>query len=204
MKGCPPQPGFTDMQRITSADSVELDHRVGGRPGVQRQAGEAAGLADRAQRAIGVGVGLEVERDAIGARAGELGDLIGRALDHQVDVDRAAGLVDLVGDRARDQRPDGDRRDEVAVHHVDVDHPRAGGHHLGDLGAEPREVGGEDRGRDPPGREQLAATPRLVGSGHQTGFSIESPQCWQSMSSEVLMRTIVWCSPQFGHCETSS
>ena len=127
MKGCPPQPGFTDMQRITSADSVELDHRVGGRPGVQREAGEAAGLADRPESSMSVGVGLEVEGDAIGACTGELGDLIGRAFDHQVDVDRAAGLVDLVGDRACHQRSDGDRRDEVAVHDVNVDEPRAGG-----------------------------------------------------------------------------
>ena len=61
MNGCPPQPGFTDMQRITSADVGELGDRLGGRPGVQRQAGQAAGLADRPQGAVGVGVGLEVE-----------------------------------------------------------------------------------------------------------------------------------------------
>ena len=207
MKGCPPQPGFTDMQRITSADSVQLRHRVGGRPGVERQARQAAGLADRAEGAVSVGVGLEVEGDAVGARPGELGDLIGGALDHQVDVERAAGLVDLVGDRARDQRPDGDRRDEVAVHDVDVDQPRAGGHHLGDLGAEPREVGGEDRRRDSPAanrsRGELARVSPVAASIRRPR-SIEWPQCWQSMSSEALMRTIVWCSPQFGHCETSS
>jgi hypothetical protein len=39
---------------------------------------------------------------------------------------------------------------------------------------------------------------------HQTGLSIELPQCWQRMSSVLLMRAIVWCSPQSGHCETSS
>ena len=49
------------------------------------------------------------------------------------------------------------------------------------------------------------AAGRLVGGSlDQIDLSIESPQCWQSMSSEVLMRAIVWCSPQFGHCETSS
>jgi hypothetical protein len=36
------------------------------------------------------------------------------------------------------------------------------------------------------------------------GLSIESPQVWQIMSSVVLIRAIVWCSPQLGHCETSS
>ncbi len=34
--------------------------------------------------------------------------------------------------------------------------------------------------------------------------NIESPQCWHCMSSVRLMRAIVWCSPQFGHWETSS
>jgi len=29
-------------------------------------------------------------------------------------------------------------------------------------------------------------------------------QVWQVISSVVLIRAIVWCSPQFGHCETSS
>ena len=72
------------------------------------------------------------------------------SLDHQVDVEDAAGLVDPVGDRGGDQRPDRDRRDEVAVHDVDVDHPRTGVHHLADLGTEPREVGREDRRRHAP------------------------------------------------------
>ena len=117
-------------------------------------------------------------------------------LDHQVDVDRAAGVVDLVGDRRRDQRADRDRRDEVAVHDVDVDHAGAGVDHLADLGAEAGEVGGEDRGRDPALAVEIVAVGRLAA---QTGFSIEWPQCWQSRSSSALMRTIVWCSPQLGH-----
>jgi hypothetical protein len=40
--------------------------------------------------------------------------------------------------------------------------------------------------------------------GDQIGWSIEAPQLWQLMSSVVLILAIVWCSPQFGHCETSS
>ncbi|HEU4905621.1 MAG TPA: hypothetical protein VFT19_05835 [Solirubrobacterales bacterium] len=36
------------------------------------------------------------------------------------------------------------------------------------------------------------------------GLNIESPQVWQVMSSVVLIRAIVWCSPQLGHCETNS
>jgi hypothetical protein len=38
----------------------------------------------------------------------------------------------------------------------------------------------------------------------QIGWSIEAPQLWQLMSSVVLILAIVWCSPQFGHWDTSS
>ncbi len=105
--------------------------------------------------------------DRVGAGARELLDLIARALDHQMDVDRSAGIVDLIGDRSGHQRADRDRRDEVAVHDVDVNHASAGSHHLGHLRAEAGEVGGEDRGGDPGRAIELRAR-----FGH-TGFSIE-------------------------------
>ncbi len=64
-----------------------------------------------------------------------------------------------------------------------------------------------------PSREKSAeridgATRRSASSSRHplvhTCLSIESPHIWQVMSSLVLIRAIVWCSPQFGHCETSS
>jgi hypothetical protein len=82
-----------------------------------------------------VGGGLGVKGDRVGARLGEGLDLTFGLLDHQVDVENAAGFMDLIGDRRGDQRPDRDRRHEMAVHHVEVDDPRAGAHHLVDLGA---------------------------------------------------------------------
>jgi hypothetical protein len=54
----------------------------------------------------------------------------------------------------------------VAVHHVDVDHARAGVEDLADLLPQPREVGGEDRGGDA----------RQVG---HVACSIELPQLLQ-------------------------
>src|SRR6185295_1186105 len=127
--------------------AYQLGGRVNGGPRVERQPGEAAEIADGVEGAVGVRGRLGVEGDRVGAGAGELLDVPLRALDHQVDVDRAAGVVDLVGDRARHQRADRDRRHEVPVHHVDVDQARARVHHLGDLFAQAGEVGGEDRGR---------------------------------------------------------
>ena len=49
---------------------------------------------------------------------------------------------------------EGDRRHEVAVHDVDVDHPRPGVEHLLDLRAEAGEVGRQDRRGDPPLAQQ--------------------------------------------------
>ena len=80
----------------------------------------------------------------------------------------APGGVDLLGERVDRERPHRDRRHEVAVHDVDVDHPRAGVEHLADLLAQAREVGGEDRGGD---AGEL---------GHQIGWSIELPQLLQA------------------------
>ena len=81
----------------------ELAHDLGRRARVERQAGAAAGVADGGERVVGVRRGLDVDRDAVGARVGEGGDVALGPLDHQVDVDVAAGLVDLVGER-RDDR----------------------------------------------------------------------------------------------------
>ena len=71
----------------------------------------------------------------------------------QVRVDDPTGVVDLVGDRGGEQRPDRDRRHKVPVHHIDVEDPRSGLHHLGDLRPQSREVRREDRRCDP--RERL-------------------------------------------------
>ena len=117
------------------------------------------------------------------------------ALHHQVDVQPAARPADLVAQRLYDQRTDRDRRDEVAVHHVDVDDAGTRLHDGGDLIAQACEVGREDRRENAPPAWQLV--------GHR-GWSIEAPQ-WLQLSIAVLdMRTIVECSPQLGQSDTSS
>ena len=50
-----------------------------------------------------------------------------------------------VGDVGHHLRPEGDHGDEVAVHHVDVDHPGAGVQHLAHLFAHAAEVRRQDR-----------------------------------------------------------
>ena len=95
--------------------------------------------------------------------------------------------MDLVAQRVDDDRAHGDRRDEVPVHHVDVDDLDPGLEHGGDLLAEPCEVGAEDRRRD-----------------RHMGSSMLSPQLWHVVVAVEDIRTIVECEPQFGHTERSS
>ena len=180
MNGCPPQPGLTDMHRTTSAAAPSSETATAGVPGLRAM--PARQPASRIAPACGscAASASKWNGDAVGARTRELVDVIRGALDHQVDVDRPSRIVHLVGDRGGDERPDGYRGHEVAVHHVHVDHPRARLHHLGDLGAELREVGREDRRRHrgAPRRARAAVAGALI-----SGCSIEWPQCWQSMSS---------------------
>jgi hypothetical protein len=127
----------------------------------------------------------------VGARLREVWDVTFGALDHQVHVDDPTRVVHLVGQRVDDQRAHRDRRHEMAVHDVDVDRPRARVHHRRDLLAQAREVGCQDRGRDAVRRAHM-------------GTSIELRQWLQTYSAVSDIRTIVECSPQFGHTERSS
>ena len=120
----------------------------GGVAGLIARPAWQAGLAHRLERVVDVGRRLPVHDQRVGAGGGELLDAPLGALDHQVHVEHAPALVDVVAQRVDDQGADRDRRHEVAVHHVHVDHARAGVHHQLDLLAEAGEVGGEDRGRD--------------------------------------------------------
>ena len=60
-----------------------------------------------------------------------------------------------------------------------------------DLLAEPREVRRQDRRRD-------------AGPAVKIGTSIDSRQWLQAYSAVLDIRTIVECSPQFGHTDASS
>ena len=120
---------------------------------------------DQLQRPVQVRGGFDVDSDVVGAGIGERGNLPLGVLDHQVHIDDPAGRVHLIGQRLDDQRPHGDRRHEMAVHHVDVDDPCPGGHHLLDLGSQTREVGRQDR------RGHVAPTDDFL-SGAQTALSM--------------------------------
>ena len=118
-----------------------LGERLDGGPRVDRDARQAAELADRGEGPVGVRGRLLVEGDRVGAGLGEGLDVALGLGDHQVHVDDAAGIVDGVRDRREDQGADRYRGHEMAVHDVEVDDAGAGVHDLIELRAEPREVG---------------------------------------------------------------
>ena len=125
MNGCPPQPGLTGHAQREVDRVSHLRKRANGRGGVDRDTTPRPTVAHETRGVCDVRRCLGVERDRVGARLDELGDVTLRTLDHQMHVEQAADLLDLLAQRGDDQRADRDRRHEMTVHHVDVDHTRA-------------------------------------------------------------------------------
>ena len=117
--------------------------------GERHQADVEPRLAHGLERVVDVRSGLPVHDDRVGPGAREVLDPALGALDHEVDVERAAAVVHQIPERVDDQRPDRDGRHEVAIHHVHVNHTRAGVHHCLHLVAQTGEVGRQDGWRDP-------------------------------------------------------
>ncbi len=84
-----------------------------------------------------------MERDDVGAGLREIGDVLQRLRDHQMDIQRDA-RVTFQALQHRDA--DGDVRDEMTVHDVVVQPVGAGLFHALRVGTEGAEVGGQERG----------------------------------------------------------
>ena len=84
----------------------------------------------------------------------------------------------------------------MPVHDVDVDDPRAGA--ITSSTRAPRRAKSAERIEGATRRSPSSSLIRCSPRHRHTCLSIESPQCWQVMSSVVLIRAIVWCSPQLG------
>ena len=116
-----------------------------GRPRVDHHASLCTELANERDRAIQMPDGFDVDGHHAGARGDELLDVAIRVLDHQVHVERPCGDA---SDRAHHRRTDRDVRDEVPVHHVDVNQVRAATFGRRDIASERCEVGGQNRRRN--------------------------------------------------------
>jgi hypothetical protein len=115
-----------------------------GGPRVEGEPGPGTRRADGTQRAHRCLGRLRVDGDAARARLGVGGGVPVRVIDHEVAVDRQRGVFEQ---RLDDRQAEGEVRDEVVVHHVDV--KPVGGFLDGlRLVREPREVGRQDAGRD--------------------------------------------------------
>src|SRR5436190_10769841 len=125
------------LERVRRRRGIQSGSRFHRPPAPRRQ------LADRRQRALQVRARFDVHGQHVGAARGELGEVLLRFDDHQVQVEwQACALADGVEDR-KTQRDVGH---EAPVHHVDVDLIRTRGFGARDLLGEDPEVGGQDRG----------------------------------------------------------
>ena len=130
-------------------DEVKLvEHiieRVRRRRGIERPAGFLAERLDALNRAVEVRTRLRMHGDRIRARFGEGVEKRVDGRNHQMDVERLAGVR---AERLHHCRPDGQVGHKMAVHHVDMDPVCAGAVDRAHFLAEPGEVGREDRGGD--------------------------------------------------------
>ena len=118
----PPKPGSTVMTMTMSRSSRYGSRRRQRRLRLDREPGGPAGRPDPPQRRLDRLVDLDVERDRVAAGVEVLVEEPARLVDHQVGVERQPrpapeGLDGL--------RAEGEIRDEVGVHHVEVDPVRA-------------------------------------------------------------------------------
>ena len=105
--------------------------------------------------------GLGLHQQMIGAGLGKSGEIALRLDDHQMNVE---GLCRRAADRLQHDRPDGDVRNETAVHHIDMDPVGAGSVDGADLLAQAREIGRQNRRRDDDRRRPSALTDTLASS----------------------------------------
>ena len=137
MKDWPPQPGLTVMQRTRSAMPRSSETASTGVPGLiatpARQ--PSSRIARRVRLACGVASSWKVIESAPALANSAIWRSGASIIRCTSTAPPAAWTWSAIA--AEDQRPDRDRRHEMAVHHVEVDHPRPGVHHLLDLRAEP-------------------------------------------------------------------
>ena len=134
--------------------------RVDAGLGVECEADREAVHAGARRDRRGVVGDLDVEGDRVGARGGELLEVVGGIVDHQVAVEHAARRVDPRCDRPEHDRSHRDRRDEMPVADVEVEDPAARLEQCVDLLPEPAEVGGVER------RLELRPVPDPVAPPH--------------------------------------
>src|SRR5690606_35208853 len=132
-----------DQDQVYLGD--EFLERMNRRGRVDGHTRAGAALADAPDGAVQVRRGFNVYGHDRRTGIDELVDIAVGFGNHQVHVERNRRRAT---ERADDGRAERDVRDEVAVHHVDVEQLDAGLLHARDFFAQTGEVGGEQRGRN--------------------------------------------------------
>ena len=142
--------------------AVRLERRQR-RPRLDRKTGRPPGRPDPAQRRGDLLVDLDVECDRVAAGLEVFVEESARLVDHQVSVERELGPWAQVLDGLGSERQ---VRDEVGVHHVEVDPVRSGRLGPPDRIGEVGQVRVEDaRGHPRPAtRHRYSPTPAGAGS----------------------------------------
>ena len=135
---CPPNPGLTVITSTMSASSSSQATASTGVPGFSTTPARLPSARMSCSERCGCGPASGCRQDVVGAGLGEGGEVgIDRA-DHQVHVERQAGVR---AQRLQHQRAEAEVGDEMAVHDVEVQPVGAGG--LDRL--RPRRAGGRSR-----------------------------------------------------------
>src|SRR4051812_9459705 len=95
---------------------------------------------DQLDRAMKMDASFLVNRDPVRASIGERRDVKIRILDHQVAVDRD---VHRLAKAFEHGRANGDVRDKVSVHYIEVQESSSAGNGGGCLLSEPRKISGK-------------------------------------------------------------
>ena len=132
-----------EIRTLGGSDGV-LDRRLR----IERETDAEPELARACDRRAPARAHLDMERHAVAARLRDRLEVLLGLRDHEMAVEPRAPAADERRDGSEHDRADGDLRDEVAVAHVEVEHPRAGRLQRVELVAEAREVGRVDRRLD--------------------------------------------------------
>ena len=145
MNGWLPRPGLTHISRTKSTSGRIASRAASGVAGLRTTPAlrPARRMAEMSRWRWGVA--SDVNRNPVGAGFDEHGNHFGRVVDHEMDVEGEGGDFFQGGDQGR---AEGQRRDEMAVHDVDVDQVGPGLFDGPDGVGDAAEIGGKQRGGD--------------------------------------------------------
>ena len=141
----PPNPGFTVITRMMSTRSRTHATVSTGVAGTQYDTGTLAQRAYELQRAMQMRPRLGMHQDMIGAGLGKGGDVRIDRRDHQMHVERQAGVRPQA---FQDRRSEADVGHEVPVHHIEMQPIRARRLDCPHFVAETGEIGGKQAWSD--------------------------------------------------------